>query len=70
MSDLIVKEIKRLGFLSKEKILLFTYFTLNVEKTAVVASCLNDLDDDEKRIYLKSLIFLPGMFSQSMDNVA
>ncbi|CAB4417333.1 unnamed protein product [Rhizophagus irregularis] len=60
MSDLIVKEIKRLGFLSKEKISLFTYFTLNVEKTAVVASCLNDLDDDEeKRIYLKSLIFLP-----------
>ncbi|CAB5162682.1 unnamed protein product [Rhizophagus irregularis] len=60
MSNLIVKEIKRLGFLSKEKISLFTYFTLNVEKTAVVASCLNDLDDDEeKRIYLKSLIFLP-----------
>ncbi|CAB5353877.1 unnamed protein product [Rhizophagus irregularis] len=60
MSDLIVKEIKRLGLLAKEKILLFTYFTLNVEKTAVVASYLNDLDDDdEKRIYLRSLIFLP-----------
>jgi len=60
-------EIKRLDFVSDEKISLFTHFTENVEKIAVAVSCLDDCDtDEERRKYLRSLISPPGMFFQSI----
>jgi hypothetical protein len=58
-------EIKRLGFVSDEKISLFAHFTKNVEQIVVVIFFLDDYDnDEEKRNYLRSLISPPGMFSQ------
>ncbi len=58
-------EINRLGFVSGEKIKLLAHFTENLEKIAVVVSCLDDLNTDEdKCTYLRSLISKSGMFSQ------
>ncbi|GES88402.1 hypothetical protein RCL_jg5311.t1 [Rhizophagus clarus] len=63
MSDplLILKgEIKRLGFVSNEKISLFGYFTGNEKNQADALSLLDDCDTDkEKRDYLRSLISQP-----------
>ncbi|GES98461.1 P-loop containing nucleoside triphosphate hydrolase protein [Rhizophagus clarus] len=53
-------EIKRLGFVSNEKLSLLAHFTENVEKIAVAVSCLEDCDNDvEKRDYLRYLISQP-----------
>ncbi|CAG8821112.1 15221_t:CDS:1, partial [Dentiscutata erythropus] len=53
-------EIKRLSFVSNEKISLLAHFTENVEKIAVAVSCLDDCDnDEEKRNYLRFLISPP-----------
>ncbi|KAF0465052.1 putative crinkler family protein [Gigaspora margarita] len=53
-------EIKRLGFVSNEKLSLLAHFTGNVEKIAVAVSCLDDCDnDEEKRNYLRFLISPP-----------
>src|SRR4051812_31969763 len=60
-------EINRLGFVSEQKISLFTHFTENVEKIEVAVSCLEDLDEDEdKRTYLRSLISQPGNVSRDI----
>ncbi|CAG8598405.1 11891_t:CDS:2 [Funneliformis mosseae] len=42
-------EIKRLGFVSGEKISLFAHFTEHVEKIAVAVSCLDEFDTDEDK---------------------
>ena len=59
--------IKRLGFVSDEKISLFDYFTGNEKNQTDALSLLNDCDTDkERRKYLRSLISPPGMFFQSI----
>jgi hypothetical protein len=58
-------EIKRLGFVSDEKISLFGFFTGNEKNQADALSLLDDCDtDDERRNYLRFLISSLGMFSQ------
>jgi hypothetical protein len=58
-------EIKRLGFVSGEKISLLAHFTEHVEKIAIAVSCLDEFDTDEdKRTYLRSLISPFSMFTQ------
>ena len=60
-------EIKRLGFVSDEKISLFGYFTGNEKNQTDALSLLDDCDtDEERRKYLRSLISPPGMFFQSI----
>ena len=59
--------IKRLGFVSDEKISLFGYFTRNEKNQTDALSFLDDCDtDEERRKYLRSLISPPGMFFQSI----
>ncbi|CAI2200355.1 4070_t:CDS:2, partial [Funneliformis geosporum] len=54
-------EIKRLGFVSNEKISLFGYFTGNEKNQTDALSLLDDCNtDEEKRNYLRSLISQPG----------
>jgi hypothetical protein len=70
MSDkfLILKgEIERLGFVSDEKISLFSYFTRNEKNQADALFLLDDSDtDEERRNYLRYLISPSGMFSQNI----
>ena len=59
--------IKRLGFVSDEKISLFGYFTGNEKNQTDALSLLGDCDNDEEKCnYLRSLISPPGMFFQSI----
>ena len=60
-------EIKRLGFVSDEKISLFGYFTGNEKNQTDALSLLNDCDNDEEKCnYLRSLISPPGTFSRNI----
>ncbi|RGB21832.1 hypothetical protein C1646_777169 [Rhizophagus diaphanus] len=63
MSDplpILKEEIKRLGFVSNEKISLFGYFTGNEKNQTDALSLLDDCDTDEEKCnYLRSLISQP-----------
>ncbi|RGB29297.1 hypothetical protein C1646_672570 [Rhizophagus diaphanus] len=62
-------EIKRLGFVSDEKISLFAYFTGNEKNQTDALSLLGDCDNDEEKCnYLRSLISPPASYSPIIPN--
>jgi len=69
MSDplsILKREIKRLEFVSDEKISLFGYFTGNEKNQTDALSLLDDCDTDEEKCnYLRSLISQPGTFLET-----